>query len=154
MTTFNKASQKSEAGTARAAVPMMAPAGAGEGSFASSFTSVVAKVAKPLFEQFAHDAKARGYPAIVTEGVDGDKNPYISISFIPEHGAKLGADDCVFQLKGTLADNGVEYTSCHEHRAGKKGARTIKADLQSINQEFLEEELGEFLRAALEARES
>lgn len=124
--------------------------------FAESFRSMATRVAKPMLEQLAHDAKARGYAATVKEGVDEANNPYLGVTFIPERGAKLGGNafqECIFQLKALLAEQCVEYTSCHDQRGGKKGLRVVKSDLQSINKTFLESEIEEFLTSSLEARE-
>jgi len=124
--------------------------------FAESFKSLASSVAKPMLEQLAHDAKARGYAATVKEGVDEADNPYLAVNFIPERGAKLGASptqECIFQLKALLSEQSVEYTACHDQRDGKKGTRVIKSDLQSINKTFLESEIEEFLTSSLEARE-
>lgn len=128
----------------------------GQNEFVNSFRRMTARVAGPIFEQLAHVAKTRGYPATVKEGVDEKNNPYHAVAFIPEVGARSGAaaaKECIFQLKALLADQSIEYTACHDPRAGKKGVRVIKSDLQSINKVFLEAEIEEFVTASLEARE-
>ncbi len=125
--------------------------------FIGSFRSMMSHVARPLLEQFAHDAQARGYAALVREGADGDDNPYISITFIPQPGARVGAnpaDECVCQLKAIPDERLVECASCHDLRPGRDGARILKSDLHAISRGFLETHLEDFLTAALEAREA
>ncbi len=124
--------------------------------FAESFRSQATKVAKPLLEQLAHDAKARGYAATVKEGVDEANNPYLAVTFIPERGAKLGTSpnhECIFQLKGLVEEQAVEYTDCHFQPGGKKDLRVVNSDLLSINKTFLESEIEDFLTSSLEAQE-
>jgi len=160
MSIFNRVLHKHEtrkAAQAEQSAALSAQAQQDREQFIRSFRSMTADVAKPLLDQFAHDAQARGYAALVKEGADRDGNPYISITFVPEQGAKVGGDpsnECVCQLKALPAEHVLECASCHDQRPGKDGTRILRADLRSINRAFLETHLEEFLTAALEAREA
>ncbi len=159
MPIFHKVFQQTESGNAAGGISPRegnAQVKPGQNEFVSSFKSMTINVAKPLFDQLAHVAKARGYPSAVKEGVDEKENPFYAVTFIPEVGATLGAptpNECIFQLKALLSEQTIECTSCHDQRAGKKGIRVMKSDLQSINQVFLEAEIEEFVTSSLEARE-
>lgn len=123
--------------------------------FASAFSRMTSSVARPLFEHFARLAVRRGFAAIVREEVDAENNPCLLLKFIPERGGQLGAApsrECVFALKGILAEKTVEHAACHDQSGGTNGLRTTRGGLQSINKAFLEAGLEEFLMCALEAR--
>lgn len=160
MSIFDRVLQNHEskrAAQAALGAEIAAQARAEREQFIGSFRSMADNMARPLLEQFARDAQARGYAALVREGADGDNNPYISITFIPRHGARVGADpanECVCQLKAIPEERVVECASCHDQRPGRDGARIKKSDLHALDRAFLETHLEEFLTAALEAREA
>lgn len=129
--------------------------------FATAFASLASGVARPLFERFANIAMRRGFAAVVKEQVDGDNNPSLQLRFIPERGGRLGltsagesTGECVFALTAHLAERMVEHAACHDQRKGWGGMAITRSGLQSINHEFLEAGLEQFLRCALEASQS
>lgn len=147
------ANAKSEAEHAAAAAA--AARSAAEAEFVAEFKSHVQSVAKPIFEEFAADAIGHKFPASIEEGEDGKANPYYSVRLIPEVGANFGINtsaECVYVIKGIVAEQKVEHASYFDQRPNKKGIKKGTFGVQSINQSVLERELEEFLSSALKAR--
>lgn len=138
-----------------AAAAAAAARSAAEAEFVAAFKSHVQSVAKPIFEEFAADAIAHGFPASVEDGEDGKANPFYSVRLIPEVGAKFGVNrsaECAYVIKGIVAEQKVEHASYFDQRPNKNGIKKGTFGIQSVNQSVLERELGEFLSSALKVR--
>ena len=129
---------------------------AAETKFAAAFAEQIEQVAAPVFEEFAADAIAHDFPAVVENANDGAGNPIYAVKLVPETGAKFGvnaSEEIAYSIRGIICEQKVEHTSYFDQRPNKK--HCIKKGtfgIQSINTPVLERELGEFLSAALKAR--
>lgn len=123
--------------------------------FHDKFEEIVLTEAKPMFDEFAFDATSNGYPAKVEESRDADGNPFISVGFILQRDAELGANpenECLFTFKGIVAEQQVEVSAAYDQRPGKNGLLYEKLELRMANHVVLEDRLTKFLDAAMAAR--
>ncbi len=124
-------------------------------SFQDEFKQVLTTLARPMFEDFASDSRANGYPAEVESGKDEQGNYFALLKFILDRAAFLDVDrtnECEFVIKGLLAEEKVEINAAYDQRAGKEGAYHEKLEIQAINQLGLEDFLTDFLAAAMASR--
>lgn len=158
MSVFNKviaAHQHAKTQAEHAVAAAAAAKTAAEAEFARQFAEQVDQVARPVFERFAADAMAHGFPAAAEHSHDGKANPIYAVRLVPEKGAQLGvnaASEIVYSLKGVTSEQKVEHAWFFDQRPGKKGVKNGAFGIQSINATVLERELGEFLSSALQAR--
>lgn len=128
-----------------------------EKEFAKQFLEQSDLVAKPVFQAFAEDATAHGFPAIVEATIDGYSNPMLQIRMVPEIGAQLGTNgtsEIIFWIRGIISELKVEHASYYDQRPNKNGVNKQSYGIQSINAPVIERGLGEFLSSALKARNS
>lgn len=159
MSVFNKAIVAHEATVAaqqKVVDAAIAAKTSAEELFKQEFNDKVAQIARPIFEQFAQDARAHGFPAEVRDDPEGSGNPTLSVRVVPVKGASLPtpnkSEEAVYSLRGIVKDQKVEHVSYYDQRPGNNGVKRGSFGIPSINQAVLERELEEFLIAALNAR--
>lgn len=124
-------------------------------SFQEEFVQVLTSLAKPMFEDFAADSRANGYPAEVESGKDEQGNYFALVKFILDRAAFLDVDrtnECEFVIKGKLAEEKVEINAAYDQRPGKEAAYHEKLEIQMVNQLGLEDYLTDFLASAMASR--
>ena len=124
-------------------------------SFEDEFKQILGTLARPMFEDFASDSRANGYPAEVESGKDEQGNYFTLLKFILDRAAFFDVDltnECKFVIKGLVAEEKIELHGDYDQRPGKEGAYHGKFDIQQINQLGLEDELTDFLSAAMASR--
>lgn len=124
-------------------------------TFQDKFAEITLTVAKPMFDEFSFDATANGYPAIVEESRDNNGDPFISIRFILDRNAILGEypeNECLFVLKGILAEKQFEVSAAYDQRPGKNGLLYEKLETRMANHTIIEDRLTKFLEAAMASR--
>lgn len=124
-------------------------------SFKNEFQEILNTLAIPMFHEFASDAIGNSFPADSKEGVNADGNPYASVRFILDRKGQLGADatnECEFVIKGLLNEEKIDLRAAYDQRPGKEAAYHEKLEIQMINQLGLEDQLTDFLSAAMAAR--
>lgn len=160
MSVFNKvmtAHQDAKTAAEHDAAAAAAARSEAEARFALEFAEQVRTVAQPIFEKFAADAVAFGFPATTENAHDGKANPIYGVRVVPRKEAQLGSDaseEIVYTLKGIVDQQKVEHGSFFDQRPGRNGVKKAVFGIMSINKELLERELGQFLSAALKARAS
>lgn len=124
-------------------------------SFKNEFMQILHTLAIPMFHEFASDAIGNSFPADSKEGVDTDGNPYASVRFILDRKTLLDTDptnECEFIIKGLLKEEKIDLHAAYDQRSGKEAAYHEKLEIQMINQIGLEDQLTDFLSAAMAAR--
>ena len=125
--------------------------------FILTFRSEAARVAKPIFEQFAADARRNGFTARVVDKLSVVKEPTLSVRFHPTRNVQmtkeLEEEESVFELRCLADDLKVEHVSMFDQRPKRSGVKHDKLGMPSINALVLEEHLAEFLCDSLKARE-
>ncbi|SMB28309.1 protein of unknown function [Sterolibacterium denitrificans] len=112
-------------------------------------------LAVPMFHEFASDAIGNGFPADKREGLDADGNPYAAVRFTLDRTASLDSNpgnECELVFKGLLAEEKVDIRAVYDQRPGKEAAYHEQLDIQMINQVGLEDQLTDFLSAAMAVR--
>ncbi|MBV2235297.1 MAG: hypothetical protein KUL75_07095 [Sterolibacterium sp.] len=124
-------------------------------SFRNEFMQILNTLAAPMFHEFASDAIGNGFPADKREGVDAQGNPYASVRFVLDRTANLDQDpgnECELVFKGLLADEKIDIHAAYDQRPGKEAAYHEQLEIQMINEVGLEDQLTDFLSAAMAAR--
>lgn len=124
-------------------------------SFKNEFMQILQTLAAPMFREFASDALGNGFPADKREGQDADGNPYTAVRFILDRTASLDSDpsnECEIVFKGLLAEEKIDIRAAYDQRPGKEAAYHEQLEIQMINQVGLEDQLTDFLSAAMAAR--
>lgn len=159
MSVFNKVITAHDAAVAaqqEARDDAIAAKASAEELFKQEFEDRASQIARPIFEQFAQDARSHGFPAEVAQKPEGNGNPTISVRIVPVRGASLPttnkSDEAVFCLRGIVKDQKVEHVSYYDQRPDKNGVKRGSFGIPSINQAVIERDLEEFLTAALKAR--
>ncbi len=124
-------------------------------SFKNEFMQILNTLAVPMFHEFASDARGNSFSADKEEGIDANGNPYASVRFNLDRISKLNIDpdnECEFVIKGLLDEEKIELHAVYDKRSGKAEAYYEKVDIQKINQVELEDQLTDFLAAAMAVR--
>ncbi len=123
--------------------------------FIAAFKLHIEFIATPIFEEFARDAKAHGFPAKIEFMSDGSNNLIYALTFAAVIGAELGhlpQSECSCAIKAIVAERKVELASHFDKRPGRRVA--FQSDifaLPVVNAVLLERTLGELLSSALES---
>lgn len=124
-------------------------------SFQNEFMQILNTLANPMFHEFVSDALGNSFPADSRYGTDEAGNPYAAVRFILDHNARLDADrrnECELTFTGLLQDELIDIRAAYDQRPGKEAAYHEKLEIQMINQVGLEDQLTDFLAAAMAAR--
>lgn len=124
-------------------------------SFKNEFMEIMQTLTLPMFHEFASDARGNGFPADMSEGQDEKGNPYALVRFILSRNAQLDTDpgnECKLVFKGLLAEEKIDILAAYDQRPGKAAAYHEKLEIQMMNQIALEDQLTDFLSAAMAAR--
>lgn len=124
-------------------------------AFENNFTFEVARVARPIFEEFVEAAKESGFPAEFNSGTDGKGHQFIDVRFVAIQGATLNAnksDESVFVLRCKNSTLKVAHVMYYDQRPGKNGKNEFEYGLPSINENVIRRELDEFLTLSLKSR--
>ncbi|WEW98304.1 hypothetical protein P3T65_00895 [Pseudomonas nitroreducens] len=125
-------------------------------AYVEGFRQATQSIVRPLFEEFAADAKAYGFPSAVEEGGEAPQSLYFTVRIIPEKGAQFGtnrSEECAYQLLCHPAIREVEHVIYYEQRVGNpKGILRQTYGLPSINPDLIGRKLREFLDKSLAAR--
>ncbi len=124
-------------------------------SFKNEFMQILHTLALPMFHEFVSDAQGNTFPSDHHEGMDDAGNPYATVRFILDRTATLDANpanECVFTIKGLLKEEKIDLRAAYDQRPGKEAAYHEKLEIQMVNQIGLEDQLTDFLSAAMAAR--
>lgn len=124
-------------------------------SFKNEFHEILQTLALPMFHEFASDAIGNGFPAAEDHGVDANGNPFAAVRFVLDRRAQLGEDasnECEFIFTGLLAEEKIDLLAAYDKRPGKEANYHEQLEIQQINQVKLEDQLTDFLAAAMAAR--
>lgn len=124
-------------------------------SFKNEFMQILHTLAVPMFHEFASDAIGNGFPADKREGLDADGNPYAAVRFVLDRTASLDSNpgnECELVFKGLLTEEKIDIRATYDQRPGKEAAYHEQLDIQMINQVGLEDQLTDFLSAAMAVR--
>ena len=123
--------------------------------FSNSFLAAAA-IIKPLFTEFATEARRHGFPSAVEDGSDQHGNPYLQARFFPERYVVTNTDtsrDCAFILMANLAERKVVADNRFHLWPEKNSTRNITFTKRTLSKATLTKLLYEFMRTALEARD-
>lgn len=126
-----------------------------ERSFKNEFMQILHTMTIPMFHEFASDARGNGFPADSGEGLDEQGNPYARVRFILDRRATLDSqpeNECTLVFKGLLAEEKIDIHAAYDQRPGKEAAYHETLEIQMINQLGLEDQLTDFLSAAMACR--
>ncbi len=124
-------------------------------SFKNEFMEILHTLTLPMFHEFASDARGNGFPADMSEGTDEQGNPYAQVRFILNRNAQLDADpdnESKLIFKGLLKEEKIEILAAYDQRPGRAAAYHEKLEIQMMNQVALEDQLTDFLSAAMATR--
>lgn len=124
-------------------------------SFENEFMQILHTLAIPMFHEFASDAIGNGFPADKRDGVDANGNPYAAVRFILDRRESLDkspANECELIFTGLLAEEKIDIRATYDQRPGKEAAYHEQLDIQMVNQVALEDQLTDFLSAAMAIR--
>jgi hypothetical protein len=126
--------------------------------FAAAFKQHIEFISGPIFEEFAKDARAHGFPARTEVTKDESGNVIYTLMFIPVAGA--GHDthqqhECACVIKAMVAERKIELASHFDKRPGRRvGFKSEILALPVVTAVVLERTLGELLSSALEVNAS
>lgn len=124
-------------------------------SFKNEFMQILQTLAIPMFHEFASDAIGNGFPADKREGYDAEGNPYAAVRFMLDRNGSLDKspdNECELIFTGLLAKEKIDIRAAYDQRPGKQAAYHEQLDIQMINEVGLEDQLTDFLSAAMAAR--
>lgn len=123
--------------------------------FSNNFLAAIAPI-KPIFAEFATEARRHGFPSAVEDGHDQHGNPYLQVRFFPERYVVTSTDtsrDCTFILMANLEEQKVVAESRFHLWPDKNSTRNIAFTKHTLSSATLTKLLYEFLRISLEARD-
>ena len=124
-------------------------------SFRNEFHEILQTLAIPMFHEFASDAIGNGFPATEENGVDVHGNPFAAVRFVLDRRAQIGVDaseECEFIFTGLLSEEKIDLLAAYDKRPGKEARYHEQLEIQQINQVKLEDQLTDFLAAAMASR--